>query len=264
MVRLQIDGGPATAENLAEVALDTFGHFTAMQVRGGRVRGLELHLARLDDANRELFALPLDGGYVRALIRGALAGPDGGSRPATADASVRVIVRGDAASGAIHVIVTVRPPAEMPEAAQRLTSVAYLREVAHIKRPGDFAHAYHLNKAARAGFDDALLTAADGTIAEGGITNIAFFDGAGVVWPDGPQLAGITMQLVAPRLAEQGLESRVGRVTLADLGGFAGACVMNARGVAAVRGVDALEIPVSAVLMRAVHAAYDAAPWDEI
>lgn len=252
---MEIDGGPATAQSLAEVALDTFGHFTAMQVRGGRVRGLELHLDRLESAHRELFGKPLDGGYVRGLIRSALADE--------ADASVRVIVRGDAASGAAHVIVTLRPPAAMP-APQRLKSVVYQRELAHIKRPGDFAHAYHLNAVARAGFDDALLTAADGAISEGGITNIAFFDGDGVLWPDGPHLAGITMRLVAPRLARQGLASRTGRVTLAELGRFAGACVTNSRGVAAVRGVDGLEIPVSEVLMRAVHEAYESVPWDEI
>lgn len=260
---MEIDGRTPSAQGLAEIALESFGHFTAMQVRGGRVRGLRLHLDRLDAANRELFGKPLDGEYVRTLIRQALrGGADDG--PAQPDASVRVIVRGIAATGEVRTIVTVRPPAQMPERPQRLRSVSYQREIAHIKRPGDFAHAYHLNEVARAGYDDALLTGPDGRISEGGITNIAFFDGAGVVWPDGPSLAGITMQLVIPRLAEQGVGSRTGRVTVAELGRFAGACVTNSRGVAAVRSVDEREIPVSDALMRAVSAAYESAPWDEI
>lgn len=261
-VLMEIDGETPTAQGLTEIALETFGHFTAMQVRGGRVRGLRLHLDRLDAANRELFGKPLDGEYVRTLIRHALRG--GADGPARPDGSVRVIVRGIAATGEVRTIVTVRPPGRMPEHPQRLRSVSYQREIAHIKRPGDFAHAYHLNEVERAGYDDALLTGPDGRISEGGITNIAFFDGAGVVWPDGPSLAGITMQLVIPRLAGQGLGSRTGRVTVAELGRFAGACVTNSRGVAAVRSVDEREIPVSEVLMRAVGAAYDSVPWDEI
>ena len=260
---MEIDGGPATEEQLAEIVLDSFGHFTAMQLRGGRVRGFDLHLSRLDAANRELFGKPLDGGYVRTLIRHALEGGDGG--PAVSDASVRVLVRAVAATGAQRVIVTVRDAVELSQRPQRLKSVSYLREIAHIKRPGDFAHAYHLREVEQAGFDDALLTGPDGRVAEGGITNIAFYDGVrGVLWPDGPHLAGITMQLVAPRLAAQGLDSRISRVTLAELGRFAGACVTNSRGVAPVRRVDELEIPVSEVFLRAMHEAYTSVPWDEI
>lgn len=261
-MRMEIDGESPTPGALAEIALESFGHFTAMQVRGGRVRGLRLHLDRLDAANRELFGKPLDGGYVRTLIRQALRGEAEGT--AQPDASVRVIVRGIAATGAVRTIVTVRPPARVPDHPQRLRSVSYQREIPHIKRPGDFAHAYHLNEVARAGYDDALLTSPTGRISEGGITNIAFFDGSGVLWPDGPSLAGITMQLVIPRLAEHGLDSRTGRVTLAELGRFAGICVTNSRGVGAVRSVDELEIPVSERLMRAVGDAYESVPWDEI
>lgn len=260
---MEIDGGPATEQQLAEIVLEAFGHFTAMQVRGGRVRGLDLHLDRLDRANRELFGKPLDGGCVRTLIRHALDGGDAGA--AVTDASVRVIVRGIASSGAVRVVVTVRDPAAAPERAQRLKSVSYLREVAHIKRPGDFAHAYHLREVERAGFDDALLTGPAGRVAEAGIANIACYDGGhAVLWPDGPHLAGITMQLVAPRLREHGLDSRTSRVTMSELGRFAGICVTNSRGVTAVRGVDELEIPVSETFLGAVRAAYESVPWDEI
>lgn len=42
--RIEIDGGPATADQLAYPAIVNYGHFTAMQVRGGAVSGLDLHL----------------------------------------------------------------------------------------------------------------------------------------------------------------------------------------------------------------------------
>ncbi len=60
ILRTEVDGREATAEQLRFPAF-TYGHFTAMQIRGRKVRGLALHLARLDAANRELFGVGLDG-----------------------------------------------------------------------------------------------------------------------------------------------------------------------------------------------------------
>ena len=281
MLKIEVDEGrEPTREELLDAALDTYGHFTAMQVRGGRTRGLDLHLTRLDAANRELFGEPLDGERVRSLIRHALRGEGdchGDGDDESPNASVRVLVRG-AGSGSgsgsnsapgpgsgVRVFVTVRPPFTMPhDASQRLKSARYLRTAPHIKRPGDFGQSYHIQQAAKAGCDDTLLIADDGTIAEAGIANIAFFDGNGVIWPDGPALAGITMQVVAPRLAEYGMPSRTARVTLADVGGFLGACVTNSRGIAAVHGIDEVELPVAAEFIKTMNTAYDGAPWDEI
>jgi hypothetical protein len=53
--RIEINGRAATAEQLHFRALADYGHFTGMEVRKGRVRGLDLHLARLDAGTRELF-----------------------------------------------------------------------------------------------------------------------------------------------------------------------------------------------------------------
>jgi hypothetical protein len=58
-VRAEVNGNPATAGPLHHLALANYGHFTAMQVRDGRVRGLSLHLARLDGATQELFGTGL-------------------------------------------------------------------------------------------------------------------------------------------------------------------------------------------------------------
>jgi hypothetical protein len=63
--RIEIDGEPPTNAALQKLALDNLGHFTSMQVRGGSVRGLALHLARLDEGSRELFGVGLDGQRVR-------------------------------------------------------------------------------------------------------------------------------------------------------------------------------------------------------
>ncbi|KPC69042.1 branched-chain amino acid aminotransferase, partial [Streptomyces sp. NRRL WC-3753] len=71
------NGQAATTDDLAPLAFAGYAHFTAMQVRGGRVRGLDLHLERLRSASLELFGRAVPDDQVRAYLRTALeAGPD--------------------------------------------------------------------------------------------------------------------------------------------------------------------------------------------
>ena len=49
MERVEIEGSEPTPEQLLATTA-AYGHFTAMQVRGGKTRGFELHLARLEAA----------------------------------------------------------------------------------------------------------------------------------------------------------------------------------------------------------------------
>lgn len=257
ILRVEINGRAATAEQLHFPALANYGHFTAMQVRNGSVRGLDLHLKRLDAANRELFGADLDGNRVCEHIRRAL-------RDDTAEASVRVHVFYPEADGTASIMVTVRPPAHIPSTPRSLQAVPYLRPVAHIKRIGDFGQNYYRRLAERNGFDDALLTGPGGIISEGGITNIGFFDGAAVIWPDAPALAGITMQLLEPRLAGSGLPPRRSAVRLADLASFAGVFVTNSEGIAPVGRVDELSLPVNMDLIERLAQVYQSVPWDPI
>lgn len=251
-IKIEVDGRAAAAADLAYPVLVNYGHFTAMQVRGGRVRGLDLHLQRLENATRELFGTDLDPSLVRAHLRHAL-----GSRE---DAAVRVVVFQRDTAPAPSVLVAVREPVEAPAAAQRLMSVPYQRPVPHIKHVGGFGQSYWGRQARRRGFDDALLTGPGGVIAEAAIANVAFWDGTAVVWPDAPCLEGITMQLLEPRLPV----TRRARVVLADVPSYAGAFVANSTGVAPVAAIDDMTLPVDADLMKTVGAGYDAVPWDEI
>jgi branched-subunit amino acid aminotransferase/4-amino-4-deoxychorismate lyase len=106
-----IDGQPATAAELADLAFAGHAHFTAMQVRSGRLRGLDLHLRRLRQASLELFGQALSDEQILAQLRAALAnGPQDVSLTATVyspageftatDARPRMLVRTSApASG---------------------------------------------------------------------------------------------------------------------------------------------------------------------
>lgn len=255
-IRVEIDGRAATADRLQYPALVNYGHFTVMQVRGGRTRGLDLHLDRLEESSRELFDVGVDAERIRDHVRHALDG--------IPDATVRVSVFRPDDDGPVSALVTVRPPAEAPDRPQALMSVVYQRPVPHIKHAGTFGQIYHGLAAERRGFHDALLTAPDGTVSETGMSNLAVHDGQGLVWPDAPCLAGITMRLLLPRLDDAGIATRRGPVRLADLPSAAAALLSNSSGVASVGRVDDLAIPVDPKLLARVAAVYDSVPWDPI
>jgi branched-subunit amino acid aminotransferase/4-amino-4-deoxychorismate lyase len=249
--RIEIDGRRASAEQVWSTA-SAYGHFTAMQVRGGRTRGLPLHLRRLEAATRELFGVGLDRERVRKLVRQALRGVE--------DASVRVYVFESDEVPAI--MITVKQPGGI-STPQRLQSVRYQRPDAHIKHLAT-GQAYYSRLARRNGFDDALLTGGDGVVSETAIANIGFFDGSGVVWPAAPLLHGITMQLLERKLAESGVHSRRVSVRLRDITSFEGAFLSNARGVAAVSHVDDVSLPMPVEPMKTIADSYAAVPWETI
>lgn len=247
VLRIEIDGEPPTIERLAAGSLANYGHFTAMQVRDRRVKGLDLHLRRLDQGTRELYGTGLDGDRVRALVSHALADD-------VRDAAVRVVVFG---IGVPSVLVAVRPPATPPATPRRLMSVDYTRPLPHVKHLGGFGQIHHGNRAEQAGYDDALLTA-DGVVVEGAIANIGFLDdGDDLVWAQADWLHGVTMQLL-----ERELPSRREVVRLADVARYRGAFLTNSIGVVGVSRIDDVGFDVDTSALARVQAAYDAIPTD--
>jgi branched-subunit amino acid aminotransferase/4-amino-4-deoxychorismate lyase len=233
MRRAEIDGEPATVAGLHRVATVNYGHFTSMQVVGGAVRGLAHHLRRLERSSLELFGTGPAGEDVRKLIRGAL-GDDG-------DASVRVTVFGGGrrapANGGPSILVSVADPLpQAPEPAWRLRTATYVRDLPHVKHVATMGLIRNWRQAKADGFDDTLFTDPDGRVSEGTAWNLALWDGEQVVWPEAPQLAGITMQLLRPLVP-----SRIVPVHTTDLADFRGAVATYsswpAQPVAAVDGV---------------------------
>ena len=255
VVRIEIDGEPPTNAALQQLALDNLGHFTSMQVRGGSVRGLALHLARLDEGSRELFGVGLDAQRVRDLARHALAD----NMP---DASLRVIVFESEVAGELSVMITLRPPGGMVTPVQTLRAVRYQRTLAHVKHIGGFGQWHHGHQARQAGFDDALFADDEGEVSETSIANIGLVGGGEVVWPSAPSLNGITMQLLDPRLGEAGIATRRAPVRLAELPSYDAAFVTNARGIAPVTRIDDLVLPVADDVMATLDRLYADVPWD--
>jgi branched-subunit amino acid aminotransferase/4-amino-4-deoxychorismate lyase len=254
--QIEIDGTAPTAGQLRALALNGYGHFTAMQIRARRVRGLDLHLARLTEGNAELFGAGLDRELVTERILHAL-GPD------TADASVRVYLQQPEPDRAPVMTVTVRPAAQMAE-SMTLQSVPYQRSIAHIKHLGDFGQHYYGALAARNGFGEALLTGPDGLISEGSITNVGCFDGTAVLWPAAAMLRGVTMQVLQREFDRHGMPSSYHPIRVSDLTGFATVFVTNSRGIAPVTGIDGAPLQADARFMQRLAGLYHGAPWDEL
>lgn len=225
--RIELNGAAADVDALRALALVNYGHFTSMQVDDGTVRGLDLHLDRLQRATLELFGSPLDRDRVRGWMRAAVAGDTG-------LLSLRVTVfsrafRREQPSAAVPVDVLVatapvRAPAAMP---LRVRSARYAREAPHIKHVGTFGLFHQRRLAQLAGFDDALFVDATGAVSEGSIWNVGFFDGTTVAWPDAPALDGVSMQLLRAGMHRTGLPMDVRRIDLAEVGAFRSAFFTN-------------------------------------
>ena len=251
---VQVDGRAGAASDVGRPQLLADGHLTAAQVRGGGIRGLDLHLARLGSAHREMFGTELDTEQVRTLMRQAVA--------AHPDCYLRVTVD-EPSPGVPRVVTVVRRPLDAPTSAQSLAPTAYVRARAHLKHTGSFGTGKLGDAAVRAGFDDALLVAPDGQVAETSIANIGFLRGRQVVWPAWPSLHGITWQLLDEALAQLGRPAVTERVSVADKRSFDGAFLANSLGVAPVGriGTHLLADPGAA---QSLVALYDEVPFDRV
>ncbi len=250
---MELNGTPVSHDTRTVATGLGYSHFTAMQVRDGRTRGLDLHLARLDAATRELFGQSLDPDRVCGYIRHALGH--------TRDASVRVYVF---ESDGISIVVTVRDPADPPDTAHRVRAVPYQRPVAHLKHSGSFAQEFWRRQVHAEGFDEALLTDADGVISEGAITNVACWNGSALVWPDAPALAGITMQVLQRALAERGIHPEHRTIRVSDLPSYTAVFLTNSHGIAAVDRVGDVPLPVAPEILAMLTDTYDSVPWQPI
>jgi len=249
-IRIEVNGQPAGAEAAELLEHEGWGHFTALQVRDGRTRGLDLHLARLAEAHLEVYGRPLDGGEVRARIRHALGGEP--------DASARVY------GYWAGLIVTVREPREMPGRPHSMMTQQFQRPLARLKHVGSWGQGRYSERAAAAGFDEALLVDETGRIAEGGITNVGFWRDGTVIWPDAPRLDGVTMLVLQRQLKAMGIPQAETTVRVPELATYDGMILCNSRGWAPVGRVDDVPLAPDPAFTALIAAAYDGCPRDEI
>ena len=89
----ELNGVPASLDEVRSLALTNYGHFTTMRVEDQRVRGLGLHMQRLVRDCREVFDTDLEPDHVRQFVRHALAATRPRVEPDQVDASLEVWAR---------------------------------------------------------------------------------------------------------------------------------------------------------------------------
>lgn len=225
-VELSVDGGPATADDLTHLALVNYGAYTSFRVEGGGVRGLDLHLARLETEAVELFGAPVGETHLRDWIRAAVTGREACWLRVTLF-SPEISPRRPEWQGRPRVMIAVSPPPTPLADVVRLQIQPYARETPHLKHLATFGLIRARRAARAARFDDALFASAEGLISEGSSWNIGFVRGEQIVWPRAPMLAGVAQALLQGGLEAAGRPSLTAAVGVADLSGFDGAFICN-------------------------------------
>ncbi len=263
--RIELNGVPAQVEDLRHLVQTNYGHFTSMQVQAGGIRGLGLHLDRLVQATRELFGSELDRELVRAYLRQAIGGDSG-------PLSLRVNVFSRALDRArmnaptkLDILVTIGAAALGPSAPLRLKSFRFQRELPAIKHVGTFPLFHYRRLAQQAGHDDALFVGDDGRISEGSVWNIVFFDSRGSIWPDAPQLRGVSLQLLQAGMARHGVASGTQLIRIVDLAEVRSAFFTNSSvPVQPIARIDDIEFALDDTLTATLVQAYESNPLEPV
>nr|WP_221212378.1 aminotransferase class IV [Brevundimonas lenta] len=256
---IQIDGRPASVETLTPVVLSNYGAFTSMQIEDGGVRGLDLHLERLEQEALELFGVAVPEGRLRERMRSALNGRTGRCSLRVQLFLQTVTLRSPDAQGEPSVLVVATDPATPLCDPLRLQTQAYAREAAHLKHAGTFGLTRARRAAAMTGFDDALFIGSDGLVSEGSIWNIGFVEDGRIVWPVARMLAGTGQGLIERGLDSVGLDSERRPIDRAALADFRQAFICNsATPVCPVGNIDGRSLDVDPALIDRLQAAWAA------
>lgn len=254
---ISIDGEPASVEALAPVLLSNYGAFTSMQVEDGAVRGLDLHLERLEQEALTLFGVVVPEVRLREWMRAALAGQTGRCSLRVQLFLPTITHRTPDAMGQPSVLTIVSGPANPLCDPLRLQTQDYAREVPELKHNATFGLTRARRLATEAGFDDALFVGADGLVSEGSIWNIGFVEDGRIVWPMAPMLRGTGLQLLQNGLDLVGLDSETRPIDRAALAEFRQAFICNSATPACpVANIDGRSLDVDPALIDRLQAAW--------
>lgn len=258
----------ASTDELRALASVNYGHFTAMRVRDGAVQGLDLHLKRLREGHATLFDAEIDESRLRHDLRTVLAGQG--------EASVRItgFARDFNYREPLKVVqpewfISVAAAAPVPGGAPlSLKCFAFVRPLPQVKHLATLPLFHYRRQARLAGHDDALFVAGPGSdarVVEGSLWNIGFWDGTGVLWPQGPALRGTCEALLQRGLDQLGVPQRLAAVTVAQTTALAlAAFTANASGCAGVRSIEGVTLPAAPELQDLLVRALATQAWDLI
>jgi branched-subunit amino acid aminotransferase/4-amino-4-deoxychorismate lyase len=257
MTLVQIDGEPASVEALAPVLMSNYGAFTSMQVEDGAVRGLDLHLDRLEHEALTLFGVAVPEARLRERMRAALAGQEGRRSLRVQLFLETITLRVPDAMGEPSVLTVMSDPANPLCDPLRLQTQDYAREAPDLKHNGTFGLTRARRAAKAASFDDALFVGPDSLVSEGSIWNIGFVEDGRIVWPKAPMLRGVGQRLLENGLDLVGLDSETRPMDRTALAGFRQAFICNSATPACpVGNIDGRSLDVDPGLIDRLQAAW--------
>ncbi|GII83948.1 hypothetical protein Ssi03_19380 [Sphaerisporangium siamense] len=260
---MELNGRPVTAGELGALAMHNYGHFTTMRVEDGRVRGLALHLDRLQGDCRVLHGADLDLDRVRRLVRRATAG----APPVVVRVTVfdpEFDIARPTAKAAPEILVGTRPvPGDLPPLA--LGTAEYERDLPELKHTGLFGPLVQRRFTLLGGYDDVLFTDGRARVTEGPTWNIGFVRDGRLLWPGFDRLNGVTMRLLEGIAERAGIPSTQAEIDIDDLPGMTAAFVTNAAtGPRAVRSIDGAELRADDAILTTLRREYAALPGDPL
>lgn len=256
----QLDGAPAPATDLQQLALLGFGHFTTMRVEHGGVRGLSLHLDRLARDCRTVFDADLDRDRVRDLVSRAIADEPEPVLVRVTVFDTETALGAPGAPSRPRVLVTPRPATGARPSALRVQTAAFMRDLPAVKHTGLFGALHARAEAQRAGWDDAVFADDRGRLSEGPTWNLGFAADGRIVWPEAEALAGVTAELLARTAA-----GTRAPVTRDDLAGMCAAFATNAGfGVRAISAIDDVAFDPDHPALAELERAYRAIPLEAL
>lgn len=263
LVRMaELNGSPATAEQLERLALTNFGHFTSMRVEDGTVRGLSLHMFRLVRDCRAVFGVELDPLQALHYVRRAVGQAAGAFtiRLTVFDPALNMGNMGHVPKP--EILVTRRPASPLSPPPFTAKTVTFTRDMPLVKHVGLFSQLKQRRDVQLAGFDDAIFVEPDGRLSEGVTWNLGFIGNDGrVIWPDAPVLPGVTMQLL--QVAHSDMTTRP--VHLADLTDMRAAFATNVSiGVRAISAIDHVHFSADDPTLNLLRKAYGELPGERI
>lgn len=261
----ELDGKPLSVADMPKLMALQYGHFTAMQVRSRKVKGLRLHLERLTRSSDQLFGCHVPEQHILACLHHITEEQE--------SCSLRVNIFTTAfgqttiAEKDLYVLITKTPTVEPATQPLKVKSAFFKRLLPEIKYSGIVSGilAYR-RQAMAAGFDDVLYVDEQQHISEGSIWNIGFYDGQSIVLPATPALPGVMVQLLADSLWSNGVAVVHRNISLTQLYEYKNAFYTNSvnhRGM--ITQIDQQVFEHSQdTLSDILERAYEAVPWDNL
>ncbi|HEU5129214.1 MAG TPA: aminotransferase class IV [Glycomyces sp.] len=263
---VELNGAPLSESRIQGLALYNYGHFTTFVADRGRVKGLDLHLDRLDRDSEAMHGTGLDRGGVRELIAGAVGRIEGRAVLRVTVFDPDLDLGRPAAVLAPQVLITARAAPSGTPGPVSLGVAEYRRDLPQVKHTGLMRTVALRRRAQRAGFDDVAFCDDRRRLSEGATWNLAFIDHAGtLVLPDRPCLEGVTLRLLTREAEAAGVPCLRRTVTVADARSFPAGMITNAAvGSRPMRAFDGAPLDPEHPVLTALRRRYERIPGEAV